>query len=217
MERRKVLKIAAGSTAAIAATSYFVLDNIFNPKTPLNYAFQSKAYGSEALTPTPECAGHSELTIPQTEGPFYTPNTPNRTNLIEAGTAGIPMVLEGYVVDTQCRPVAGAVLDFWSCDGNGVYDNEGMKLRGHQFADAQGYYRLETVRPSHYRAGPFGSRTAHIHVKVQGKNKRLLTTQLYFPGEPLNAEDGIFDQALLLNMLDEKSAHQKAGFNFVLA
>ena len=59
---------------------------------------------------------------------------------------GEPMLLEGRVLDTKCRPVPGAVLDFWSCDGEGEYDNDGMRLRGHQFADDEGRYRIETSR-----------------------------------------------------------------------
>lgn len=217
MDRRKALKIAAGSTVALAGlagASYITLDRIFNPKTPLSYTLPNMDSSPE---PTPQCEGHKQATVLQTEGPYYTPNTPQRVSIREPDTAGIPLSIEGYVVDTQCQPIAGAVLDFWSCDGNGVYDNEGMKLRGHQFTDAKGYFRLETVRPAHYQAGPFGSRTPHVHVKVQGKNTSLLTTQLYFPGEPLNIEDDIFNSALLLRMQDESETQQKANFNFVLA
>src|SRR3712207_6926313 len=50
-------------------------------------------------------------------------------------------------VDTRCRPVAGALLDFWQADARGEYDNSGFRLRGHQFADSRGRYRLRTVVP----------------------------------------------------------------------
>lgn len=219
MERRKVLKVAAGTAAAmvgVAGAGYVVLDRIFNPKTPLAYAFPEINKGNGLLTATPECGEAATQTLPQTEGPYYSRNTPQRNNLIEPDTVGIPLIIEGYVVDQQCKPVTGAVLDFWSCDGNGIYDNDGMKLRGHQFTDANGYYRLDTVRPAFYEAGPFAIRTAHIHVKVQGEKTALLTTQLYFPNEQLNAEDSIFNPALLLTMLNEKSIPQQARFNFVL-
>jgi protocatechuate 3,4-dioxygenase beta subunit len=219
MKRRKVLKIVAGTTAGLTGTavaSYFVLDKVFNPKTPLDYVFPNDLGQSASLAPTLQCLGSSQATLTQTEGPFYTPNTPKRINLREAGIIGTPLTVSGFVVDTQCQPIAGAVLDFWSCDGNGVYDNEGMRLRGHQYTDTNGYYRLETVRPSYYETGPFGSRTAHIHVKVQGENTSLLTTQLYFPNEALNLDDGIFNEMLLLTMDDEKPEKQSARFNFVL-
>ena len=102
-----------------------------------------------------------------TEGPFYTPNTPKRRVLREPGTVGTPLVIEGRVLAADCRPIAGAVLDFWSCDGNGVYDNEGFRLRGHQFTDQAGRFRVETVKPKDYRQFGF-RRTPHVHVKVQG-------------------------------------------------
>lgn len=45
----------------------------------------------------------------------------------------------------------GAVVDVWSCDGNGVYDNTDFRLRGHQFTDAEGRFAFETVKPRDYR------------------------------------------------------------------
>lgn len=220
MDRRKVLKLTAGATTAIAGAGvagYFVLDRIFNPKTPLNYAYPDVLSGSALAEPTPECKGKSQVTLSQTEGPYYTPDTPMRSSLLENGVVGEKLIVDGFVLDTECRPVPGAVLDFWSCDGNGDYDNQGMRLRGHQFSDSQGYYRLETVRPRFYAAGPFGNRTAHIHVKVQGRNTRLLTTQLYFPDEEMNAQDSIFDKRLVVKMLQPEGNAQRAQFHFVIA
>ena len=217
MDRRKVLKYSAGGAVALAgvgAAGAYALERRVNPQTDVDYTFPEHAK-SGPLDPTPEC-GSSRVTLSQTEGPFYTPDTPLRTNLIEAGIPGEPLVVEGMVLDTQCRPIPGALLDFWSCDGEGVYDNEGFLLRGHQFADSQGRYRLETIRPTDYRAGMV-HRTPHIHVKVQGPGSKLLTTQIYFPGEPLNAEDGIFDKALQVEMVETNEGPQTARFDFVLA
>jgi protocatechuate 3,4-dioxygenase beta subunit len=59
-------------------------------------------------------------------------------------------------------------------------------------------------------------RTPHIHVKVQGRNTPLLTTQLYFPGEPLNAQDGIFDERLIMRV-QQHGDRLEARFDFVLA
>jgi protocatechuate 3,4-dioxygenase beta subunit len=119
-------------------------------------------------------------------------------------------VVSGQVLATDCLPVAGALIDFWHCDSEGVYDNVGYKLRGHQFADAEGRYTLETILP-----GVYPGRTRHIHVKVQGPNQPVLTTQLYFPDEPQNATDGIFHPDLVMAMQD--GADGKLGsFNFVL-
>ena len=99
--------------------------------------------------------------------------------LVEPGMPGRRLALEGFVVTRSCRPVFGALLDFWHADAIGEYDNKGFRLRGHQFADALGRYRLSTILP-----GLYPGRTRHVHVKVRMPSGRLLTTQLYFPGEP---------------------------------
>jgi protocatechuate 3,4-dioxygenase beta subunit len=169
------------------------------------------APSSVALAPTPACGDDDDDPTPaQTEGPFYTPNTPQRTSLLEPGMTGTPLVVTGSVLATNCQPVAGALLDFWHCDDSGVYDNVGFRLRGHQFADDQGRFTLETILP-----GLYTGRTRHIHVKVQAPNQPVLTTQLYFPDEPDNARDGIFDPALLMDVQDTQTGKQ-AVFDFVL-
>jgi protocatechuate 3,4-dioxygenase beta subunit len=162
------------------------------------------------LQATPACDDHDEPTIPETEGPFYTPHTPRRSNLVTAGVSGVPLLLTGDVVDTSCRPIRGALLDFWQADAGGQYDNQGFRLRGHQFADASGRYGLRTIVP-----GLYPGRTRHIHVKVQRPHGQILTTQLYFPGEPRNRTDAIFDSSLLM---DVRSAGRgrRAQFRFVL-
>jgi protocatechuate 3,4-dioxygenase beta subunit len=166
---------------------------------------------AQALPPTPACDDGDDVTPAQTEGPYYTPNTPQRTSLLETGMAGVRLVVSGQVLTTDCQPVARALLDFWQADDAGEYDNSGYRLRGHQFADDQGRYTLETVVP-----GLYPGRTRHIHVKVQAPNQPVLTTQLYFLGEPGNDRDGIFNSALVMDVQDD--AGGKVGaFNFVLS
>ena len=162
------------------------------------------------LKPTPACGGDAP-TLAQTEGPFYTPNTPERARLLEPGVSGTRLVLSGRVWSTDCQPITGARLDFWQADDDGVYDNTGYRLRGHQFTDATGHYRLETIIP-----GRYPGRTRHIHVRVQGRQTRLLTTQLYFPGERLNRRDGIFHPKLVVAMQEVSDGSRAAAFDFVL-
>lgn len=163
-----------------------------------------------ALPPTPACADADDVTPEQTEGPYFTPGSPERADLREAGVVGTAFTVTGRVLDTRCRPVAGALLDFWQADGAGVYDNEGHRLRGHQFTGADGAYRLETVLP-----GRYPGRTRHIHVKVQARGGPVLTTQLYFPGEPGNARDRLFRRSLQVSRAGDE-AGQIARFDFVL-
>jgi protocatechuate 3,4-dioxygenase beta subunit len=131
-----------------------------------------------------------QLTARQTEGPFFKTHTPQRHSLVEKGDKNV-LVISGRVVSAQCKPVTNALLDFWHADELGDYDNQGFRYRGHQFADAQGGFRLETIVPAEYPG-----RARHIHVKVQAPGKRLLTTQLYFPNDPGNVRDGLYRRDL---------------------
>jgi protocatechuate 3,4-dioxygenase beta subunit len=165
-----------------------------------------------AIDPSLACSGggQSAATPELTEGPYFTANSPERADLFEEGMAGTKIVVTGYVYTTDCQPVANALLDFWQADGNGVYDNSGYTLRGHQYTDANGHYRLTTVVP-----GIYPGRTEHIHVKVQAPNGKLITSQLFFPGVIQNDSDGIFDQSLLL-AIQETSDGLEGQFNFVV-
>lgn len=164
------------------------------------------------LEPTPACADDDDPTPPQTEGPFYTPDTPERASFLEAGVAGTTLTIAGRVLGTDCRPIAGALLDFWHADADGNYDNVGYRMRGHQFADSDGSWRLETILPAVYTG-----RTRHIHVRVQPPGGQILTTQLYFPGEPANARDGIYQPELELTMTPDAADGSRFGsFDFVL-
>jgi len=177
---------------------------------PATTAPPQASTGGQSLPPTPACDDGDDPTPAQTEGPYFSTGSPERTSLLEPGLAGERLVVAGTVVATDCRPVARALLDFWHADDGGQYDNQGYRLRGHQFSDAQGRYRLETIVP-----GLYVGRTRHIHVKVQAPERPVLTTQLYFPGEQQNASDGIFQQALLMDVRDGGGGRQ-ASFTFVL-
>lgn len=143
------------------------------------------------------------VTPRQTEGPFFKPASPERRKLTDAAT----LVVTGQVLGRDCKPVGNALLDFWHADENGEYDNGGFRFRGHQFADAEGRYRLETIVPAMYPG-----RARHIHVKVQPPGGRILTTQVYFPNDPGNARDGLFRRELAMTM----KAPGQGAFDFVL-
>ena len=171
-------------------------------------AGRSGLLAADELKPTRACADNYDATPRQMEGPFFKPRSPQRTSLLESGVQGTRIVVSGQVLSTRCQPVAGALLDFWQCDGKGDYDNRGNTLRGHQFTDADGRYRLETIVP-----GLYPGRTRHIHVKVQAPNQPILTTQLYFPNEAQNANDFLFRPELLIAIGEAQGAGR---FDFVL-
>ena len=154
----------------------------------------------EISLPAPTC---SALTQAQTEGPYYTPNSPEKHSLLEDGLTGTRLILVGYVLDQNCLPQSNAWLDFWQADANGQYDNAGYRLRGHQFTDAQGRYYLETILPGLYSSRPI----EHIHVKVRPEGGAEVTSQLYFPQRPM---DG------LTVTLEERGDYLVGYFNFVV-
>lgn len=177
--------------------------------TPLVAAWPALVRG-QSLPATPSCGANESPTASQTEGPYYKRSTPQRSSLVEPGIAGERLALSGYVLTTDCKPVPGAVLDFWHADAKGDYDNDGFRLRGHVLADAQGRWQIETIVP-----GMYPGRTRHIHVKVQPPGGRVLTTQLYFPDDPGNRRDGLYAPALLMTLT--RGPQQATGsFNFVL-
>jgi protocatechuate 3,4-dioxygenase beta subunit len=177
------------------------------PTTSAATTTEGKTASTTTLAPTPPCDDGDDPTPEQTEGPFFTPNSPERSSLREDGVEGTPFLLTGTVLATDCTPLAGALLDFWHADDSGEYDNDRFRLRGHQFTDANGAYRLQTILP-----GLYTGRTRHIHVKAQREGGEVLTTQLYFPNESGNGSDGIFDPALLIR----RAGGGNARFDFVL-
>lgn len=167
------------------------------------------ANAQEKLSPTPSCTDDDGPTPAQIEGPYFTPNSPERWQLREPGMVGSPILLTGRVVTQSCKPIASALVELWHADDSGTYDNEGYRLRGHQFTNAAGVYRFSTIVP-----GSYPGRTRHFHLKFQAPGKSVLTTQFYFPDEPGNERDRLFDPALLLTI---DGSEPTGRFDVVLA
>jgi protocatechuate 3,4-dioxygenase beta subunit len=182
--------------AALAATGL--------PAVPFASALAQEA------APTPACHDGDAPTEPEIEGPFYKPRSPERADLIE-GTAQARLVdIEGFVLNRRCRPVARVLLDLWHADQNGDYDNKGFHYRGHILTDADGHYHFRTIMPA-----PYPGRTRHYHFKVITVGRQLLTTQLYFPNEPLNLRDDFFHPSLVMRVAAAGEA-LNARFDFIL-
>lgn len=198
ISRKSLLKAAVGASAAplIAGGGVALARDTGSAGSP--------------VAPTPACDDGDDPTPPQMEGPYFKPASPLRTVLVTPGTPGTPLTVSGYVFGRACRPVAGVLLDFWQADANGAYDMRGFAFRGHQFTGADGSFTLTTVV-----AGLYPGRTRHIHVKAQAPGRPVLTTQLYFPGEPRNSTDPLYDPALLMNVRTVGSGKQ-GTFDFVL-
>lgn len=160
---------------------------------------------------TPACTDGHELTPSLTEGPFYKPQSPLHSDLTVGLSPGERLRIGGHVVDRTCSPIADAIVELWQADENGQYDNTKHHLRGFQQTDARGRWSFTTVIP-----GLYTGRTRHIHFKVQRAGGRILTTQLYFPGEPGNDRDSQFTPQLLFEI--EKIGSERLGrYDFVIA
>jgi len=154
-------------------------------------------------TLTPSCGSKTPA---QLEGPFFTPNSPERSNLISTKDKAPKIQILGEVLDQYCRPLPGTMLDFWQSDEKGDYGNRSDRLRGHQFAGTKGGFALLSLMP-----GEYSGRAPHLHVKAQRRNGPVLTTQLYFPNHPSNRRDFLFDQRLVL-----ESRGSDLYFRFIL-
>lgn len=158
-------------------------------------ARSARAASVTRLTPTPA----------QVEGPFYPdPRTLRETDadLTRVGAmryaAAPPLQLSGTVLDPDGRPVPGAAVEIWQCDGQGRYHHPGDGGRadpafqgfGRLVTGRDGAYRFTTIQPVAYPGRP-----PHIHAKVWLGRRELLTTQFYLAGHPVNARDALFRSA----------------------
>jgi catechol 1,2-dioxygenase len=157
------------------------------------------------------------------EGPYYVPNAPQRawdgTIPMREDEPGTPLLFTGQVRAVDGTALPGAIIELWHADSLGFYSQfaPGLpewNLRGVFVANDEGRFRIETMRPAPYQiptdgacgalidaAGWHAWRPAHLHLKVSAPGHELITTQLYFPGDPHNDDDiaGAVKPELLLD------------------
>jgi protocatechuate 3,4-dioxygenase beta subunit len=124
-----------------------------------------------------------------------------------AGEAmGERILVHGRVLDEDGRPVRGALVEVWQANAAGRYRH---KVDGHDapldpnfsgagrfITDEEGRYFFKTIKPGPY---PWGNhynawRPAHIHFSLFGAGiLSRLVTQMYFPGDPLQPLDPIYN------------------------
>ena len=137
-------------------------------------------------------------------GPFYPDRLPSDQDADLTAVAGRPgraagqiLYLSGRVLDTRGRPLSGARLEVWQANAHGRYihsaDGDASGALDPNFqgyaslrADAEGRYRIKTVKPA-----PYSGRTPHLHFNAEGGRVKL-TTQMFFEGERTNERDGLY-------------------------
>ncbi|MCB0385838.1 MAG: hypothetical protein KDD43_10640 [Bdellovibrionales bacterium] len=160
--------------------------------------------GSKALGQGLLCG----LTPRQTEGPFYPVSDQadknNDLTVIRGANQearGQRIHILGQVLDEQCRPVEGALVEIWQACDTGRYNHPNdpnpaeldpnFQYWGQDITDADGRYSFRTIIPGRYPASATWLRPPHIHYKVHKRGFHELTTQMYFKGDRDNGGDHI--------------------------
>jgi len=124
----------------------------------------------------------------------------------EAPPVGERIIVHGRLLDEDGRPIPNALVEVWQANAGGRYRHRvdqgeapldpNFSGAGRTITDANGYYLFRSIKPgpypwrNHYNAW----RPAHIHFSLFGAGiLSRLVTQMYFPGDPLQPFDPIFN------------------------
>ena len=145
-------------------------------------------------------------------GPFYVDDSPVLEpggNMAE-GVEGEPCYITGKVRNLRGEPIAGAKLDMWQADDEGIYEvqltaKDGPYLRGIYHSAADGGYAVKTIAPLGYAIpmdGPVGElilktdisyfRPAHIHFILTAPGYQKIITHLFKRGTEYLDKDVVF-------------------------
>jgi catechol 1,2-dioxygenase len=173
------------------------------------------------------------------EGPFYLagapPLRPPYVMPQRPDERGEPLVFRGTVSSTEGAPLAGAELDIWHADADGLYSQihpgvPDWNLRGRLQTSEDGSFEVQTILPPPYeipKHGPTGRvlsglgrhffRPAHVHLKVRAPGREVLTSQLYFAsGEYLDNDVANAVRDGLVLEVERDGAAWLATYDFVL-
>ena len=155
-------------------------------------------------------AGATEATV---FGPFHVEDAPvvEQGADLAGGAPGIPFFVEARIRDLAGQPIAGAEVDVWQADDDGLYDVQRPELgdtrraRGVLHTDANGIVRFRTVAPTAYPVptdGPVGRmllasgrhpwRPAHLHFRIRAPGFQTLVTHIFRDGDPYLDSDAVF-------------------------
>ncbi len=207
LSRREILALFGAAGGALLAGC---APAPFNP-APGARSGAEQINASAAPTSTPafvQALPACIVTPAQTEGPYFVDTMLNRQDIRNDPTdgsvrEGLPLALRIRVLRAGsggCAPLAGAVVDIWHCDAQGVYSGVQDRyantvgqsfLRGYQITDEDGLAQFTTIYP-----GWYPGRTPHIHFKVRATDaagqELEFTSQLYFDDA---ISDRVFAQA----------------------
>lgn len=98
---------------------------------------------------------------------------------------GVPVIFSGVVTDSECVPLAGAVVRLWHADAEGDYghlDNpddydSNFAGTGVTVTDNMGKYQFLTIKPGEYAAKP-----SVFHFEVMHDSVGELKTDIFIDG-----------------------------------
>jgi len=148
----------------------------------------------------------SEVTGPVFKGRWVGKSVADLTRRHKGEPLGERIIVAGRVLDEDGRPVAGTLVEMWQANAAGRYahprDQHAAPLDrnftgvGQVITDKDGNWRFLTIKPGHYpwRNTHNAWRAQHLHFSVFGPAfATRVVTQMYFPGDPLLADDPIYN------------------------
>jgi protocatechuate 3,4-dioxygenase beta subunit len=148
----------------------------------------------------------TEITGPLLGADRVKPGDADLTRQHEGEPLGERIIVTGRVLDSGGRPVPDSLVELWQTNAAGRYkhavDQHDAPLDpnftglGRCVTDSEGRYRFVTIKPGSYpwRNHPNAWRPAHIHFSLFGRSfTQRLVTQMYFPGDPLQPLDPVFN------------------------
>jgi hydroxyquinol 1,2-dioxygenase len=154
--------------------------------------------------------GATEATV---FGPFHVDDAPvvDAGADIARGAPGEPLFVDVEIVGLDGRAIAGASVDVWQADEEGLYDVQRPELGDERRAravlrtDAAGRTHFRTIVPTAYPVptdGPVGRmlvatgrhpwRPAHVHFLIQANGYQALTTHIFREPDPYLDSDAVF-------------------------
>lgn len=179
--------------------------------------------------------GCTEATV---VGPFHVENAPvyKLGDDVGNGAIGTPCYVKGTIKGLGGEPVAGAHIEVWQSDEDGMYDVQKPNLdhaqgRGVLKADDQGNYYFKSILAVAYpipHDGPVGDmlvatknhpwRPAHLHFMIKAPGYESLITHVFRHDDQYLDSDAVFGvrQSLITDWVKQANGEYNLEFNFVL-
>ena len=216
LKRRQALIVSASALVGACATGRIgvsvAADGVGPNRGVLDKAFSRKQTCVNTTVPVSDMAGRLATTADFSgdvcqmekdshEGPYFT-CAPAPGKAIATGQAGQPLTVAMRLLDSDCQPIPGGVIDIWACNATGHYSGYSSDpndrppmvkailfghikpdlaprfCRGALLTDQDGIAEFDTVYPGFYYGVPI-----HIHMKAHVDGVNLLTTQANLPEE----------------------------------